>query len=198
MTAVLCIGETKEEYETGQAKRVCARQLAAALEGVEADEMNKVIIAYEPVWAIGTGLTATPAIAQSVHAGIRDWFRQTYGEAVASKVRIQYGGSVKPETVDELMEAPDVDGCLVGARRSTPNNSGASSASTRPRRDRQRFGQKRSSRAGTSSANRRFGRKSVRCSTGSTRLRGVVQLGLEERATANEFRRNPGMCRASL
>lgn len=114
MTAVLCIGETKEEYETGQAKRVCARQLAAALEGVEADEMNKVIIAYEPVWAIGTGLTATPAIAQSVHAGIRDWFRQTYGEAVASKVRIQYGGSVKPETVDELMEAPDVDGCLVG------------------------------------------------------------------------------------
>ena len=108
MTAVLCIGETKEEYETGQAKRVCARQLAAALEGVEADEMNKVIIAYEPVWAIGTGLTATPAIAQSVHAGIRDWFRQTYGEAVASKVRIQYGGSVKPETVDELMEAPDL------------------------------------------------------------------------------------------
>jgi len=114
MTAVLCIGETKEEYEAGQAKRVCARQLAAALDGVEADEMNKVIIAYEPVWAIGTGLTATPAIAQSVHAGIRDWFRQTYGEAVASKIRIQYGGSVKPETVDELMEAPDVDGCLVG------------------------------------------------------------------------------------
>jgi len=114
MTAVLCIGETKDEYEAGQAKSVCARQLAAGLAGVEADEMTRVIIAYEPVWAIGTGLTATPAIAQSVHAGIRDWFRQNYGESVAGKIRIQYGGSVKPETVDELMEAPDVDGCLVG------------------------------------------------------------------------------------
>ena len=114
MTAVLCIGETKEEYERGEAKKVCNRQLSAALSGVEADEMSKVIIAYEPVWAIGTGLTATPAIAQSVHAGIRQWFRTNYGESVASKIQIQYGGSVKPETVDELMQAPDVDGCLVG------------------------------------------------------------------------------------
>ena len=114
MTAVLCIGETKEEYERGEAKKVCNRQLSAALSGVEADEMSKVIIAYEPVWAIGTGLTATPAIAQSVHAGIRQWFRTNYGESVAAKIQIQYGGSVKPETVDELMQAPDVDGCLVG------------------------------------------------------------------------------------
>ena len=77
MTAVLCIGETKEEYEAGQVKKICARQLAGALAGIEATEMNKVIIAYEPVWAIGTGLTATPAIAQSVHAGIRDWVLAT-------------------------------------------------------------------------------------------------------------------------
>ena len=114
MTAVLCIGETKEEYEAGQVKKICARQLAGALAGIEATEMNKVIIAYEPVWAIGTGLTATPAIAQSVHAGIRDWVRENYGNAVANKIQIQYGGSVKPESVDELMQAPDIDGCLVG------------------------------------------------------------------------------------
>ena len=114
MTAVLCIGETKTEYEAGQARRVCSRQLEAALEGVQADELSQVIVAYEPVWAIGTGLTATPAIAQSVHAGIRQWFREKYGDGAASKIRIQYGGSVKPETVDELMQAPDVDGCLVG------------------------------------------------------------------------------------
>ena len=76
--------------------------------------LEKVVIAYEPVWAIGTGLSATPAIAQSVHAYIRSVLQEMYGPEVAAAVRIQYGGSVTPETVDELMSCPDIDGCLVG------------------------------------------------------------------------------------
>ena len=122
MTAVLCIGETKEEYEAGLVQTVCATQLEGALDGVSAEEMSsKVVIAYEPVWAIGTGLSATPAIAQSVHAYIRSWVRETYGPAVAGAVRIQYGGSVTPETVDELMMCPDIDGCLVGGASLVPD-----------------------------------------------------------------------------
>ena len=94
---------------------VCATQLAEALRGVTPEEVaSSVTVAYEPVWAIGTGLTATPAIAQSVHAYIRSWLTDAYGERVASAVRIQYGGSVTPDSVAAIMEAPDVDGCLVG------------------------------------------------------------------------------------
>ena len=116
MRAVVCVGESKEEYEAGAVRAVCARQLEGALAGVSAEEMasGAVVIAYEPVWAIGTGLTATPAIAQSVHAFIRSWLRERFGGVAAATVRIQYGGSVKPDSVDELMQCPDVDGCLVG------------------------------------------------------------------------------------
>mmetsp|Transcript_21368 Transcript_21368/g.27622 ORF Transcript_21368/g.27622 Transcript_21368/m.27622 type:complete len:288 (+) Transcript_21368:79-942(+) len=114
MIPILCIGELKDEFEEGLVEQVCALQLAKDLRGVSAEEMKKIVIAYEPVWAIGTGLTATPEIAQNVHAFIRSWIAGKYGQEVADEVRIQYGGSVTPETVDELMSCPDIDGCLVG------------------------------------------------------------------------------------
>uniref|UniRef100_A0A7S2XYZ2 Triosephosphate isomerase n=1 Tax=Fibrocapsa japonica TaxID=94617 RepID=A0A7S2XYZ2_9STRA len=114
MKPVLCIGESREEYEANLNKEICCIQLAKDLAGVSAEEMKLVTIAYEPVWAIGTGLTATPEIAQNVHAYIRSWVAGKYGQEVADEVRIQYGGSVTPETVDELMACPDIDGALVG------------------------------------------------------------------------------------
>ena len=90
-------------------------QLRGGLQGVSAKDMlSRVVIAYEPVWAIGTGLSATPAIAQCIHAYIRSQLAELYGPEIAAAVRIQYGGSVTPETVDELMACPDIDGCLVG------------------------------------------------------------------------------------
>ena len=111
---ILCIGESQFEYEANLNKEICAVQLAKDLAGVTAEEMSRVVIAYEPVWAIGTGLTATPEIAQDVHAFIRSWIASTYGNDVAQATRIQYGGSVTPESVDELMACPDIDGALVG------------------------------------------------------------------------------------
>jgi triosephosphate isomerase len=113
---VICVGESQAQYDDGLVRDVCAAQLAGALASVSAAEMasGRVVIAYEPVWAIGTGLTATPAIAQSVHAFIRGWIRRAFGDAAADAVVVQYGGSVKPDSVDELMQCPDVDGCLVG------------------------------------------------------------------------------------
>lgn len=114
MIPVLCIGESKEEYELGLNEAICTAQMAKDLKGMSAESVSKLVVAYEPVWAIGTGLTASPAIAQSVHAAIRGWLRNTYGSEVAEAVRILYGGSVTPETIDELMQQPDIDGALVG------------------------------------------------------------------------------------
>lgn len=94
--------------------QICGLQLAKGLKGVTKEQMKDVVIAYEPVWAIGTGLTATPEIAQDVHANIRAILKSSYGEEVAANTIIQYGGSVTPETVDELMAQPDIDGALVG------------------------------------------------------------------------------------
>ena len=111
---ILCIGETKEEYELGLNEEICTLQLCKDLKGLTPEQVSKIVIAYEPVWAIGTGLSATPEIAQSVHFAIRKWLRRIYGDDVAEMVRIQYGGSVTPETVDELMRCPDIDGALVG------------------------------------------------------------------------------------
>lgn len=111
---ILCVGETQEEYELGITNSVNTLQLSKGLKGLSGDQVAKVVIAYEPVWAIGTGLSATPDIAQGVHFAIRSWLRQTYGDTVAEQVIIQYGGSVKPDTVDELMACPDIDGTLVG------------------------------------------------------------------------------------
>merc|ERR1711988_245671 len=114
LKCILCVGEVKEEYEMGLNKEVCAIQLAKCLTGVSEAELSEVVIAYEPVWAIGTGLTATPEIAEDVHKYIRSWFEKTYSPAAAAAMRIQYGGSVTPDTVDELMSQPNIDGALVG------------------------------------------------------------------------------------
>ena len=112
LSPILCVGETKEEYQLNLNKAICALQLSKGLAGVTKEEMARVTIAYEPVWAIGTGLTATPEIAQEVHAYIRSWLAQMYDKATADAVRIQYGGSVTPETVDSLMACPGSAICL--------------------------------------------------------------------------------------
>lgn len=114
LKCIFCIGELKEERESGQTFNVCDTQLTAGLKGVSAEMMKKIVIAYEPVWAIGTGLTATPEIAQETHAYVRSWFVDNYNQEVADNVIIQYGGSVNAKNVDSLMKCPDIDGALVG------------------------------------------------------------------------------------
>jgi len=114
MIPVLCVGETKDEFDANLCESVCAIQLAKDLAEVPAEAVKKMVIAYEPVWAIGTGLVCPSDTAQKVHAFIRSKIASMYDQATADAVRIQYGGSVSPESVDELMAKPDIDGCLVG------------------------------------------------------------------------------------
>lgn len=114
LEVVLCIGETLKEREAGEVEDVCFGQLELGLQGVSADDMKNVIIAYEPVWAIGTGKTATPADAQAVHKACRGKIAGLYSPTVADSVVIQYGGSVKPGNAAELMAQNDIDGALVG------------------------------------------------------------------------------------
>ena len=114
LVPVSCVGETLTEREAGRTMEVVGRQVDAILKAVSADEAKKVVIAYEPVWAIGTGKVATPEQAQEVHAFIRTRIAAVHGQAVADVVRILYGGSVKPDNVKGLMALPDVDGALVG------------------------------------------------------------------------------------
>ena len=114
LKCILCVGELKEERESGETFNVCDTQLREGLKGVSAAMMKDVVIAYEPVWAIGTGLTATPEVAQETHEYIRSWFVDNYNQKVADAVVIQYGGSVKDSNVDELMACADIDGALVG------------------------------------------------------------------------------------
>jgi triosephosphate isomerase len=111
---IVCIGETLEEREGGQMQNVLTGQIRGSLAGLTADQMSETIVAYEPIWAIGTGKTATTAQAQEAHAFIRKEVAGMFDENVARRVRIQYGGSVKPSNARELMEQPDVDGALVG------------------------------------------------------------------------------------
>jgi triosephosphate isomerase len=111
---ILCLGETLEEREAEQMFDVLRRQMRLGLKGVSVATMSRVVIAYEPVWAIGTGRTATDDQAQEAHAFIRALLRELFGPAVAEATRILYGGSVKPGNVDGLMAQPDVDGALVG------------------------------------------------------------------------------------
>lgn len=114
MTSVLCVGETLEQREAGETDEVNERQTRLGLAGVSAGDMARVVIAYEPVWAIGTGRTATPEDAQDAHVKIRGVISQLYGEAVARSVRIIYGGSMKPDNAEALMAQPDIDGGLIG------------------------------------------------------------------------------------
>ena len=111
---ISCVGETLAEREAGRTMEVVGRQMDAILAAVTADEAKKVVIAYEPVWAIGTGKVATPEQAQEVHAFIRSRIAAKHGQPVADVLRILYGGSVKPDNVKGLMALPDVDGALVG------------------------------------------------------------------------------------
>ena len=114
LTVIFCVGELLAEREAGQTEDVLWFQLAAGLNGLSADAVSKLVIAYEPVWAIGTGKVATPIQAQEAHAFIRKRFARQYGEAAAQAMPILYGGSVKPENAAEILKQADVDGALVG------------------------------------------------------------------------------------
>lgn len=114
LTVIFCIGETLDERQTGRIEPVLERQMHEGLKNVAADLLDRLVIAYEPVWAIGTGQNATPQQAQEAHAFIRRRFGGLFGEPQAASLTIQYGGSVKPENVTDLMRQPDVDGALVG------------------------------------------------------------------------------------
>jgi len=111
--AILCVGETERERDAGETMGVIGRQLDKGLALISRQEAERLVIAYEPVWAIGTGRTATPSQAQEVHAYVRGELRQRWGDH-GDAIRIQYGGSVKPENAAELMAQPDIDGALVG------------------------------------------------------------------------------------
>ncbi|MCB0995231.1 MAG: triose-phosphate isomerase, partial [Acidimicrobiales bacterium] len=114
MTPILACGETLEEREAGATEDKVSGQVRAGLDGVGPETVTKMVIAYEPIWAIGTGRNATPEDAQAVCAHIRQVVREQFGEGAAEGVRIQYGGSVKPTNAAELMAQPDIDGALVG------------------------------------------------------------------------------------
>ncbi len=114
LTPIVCVGELLSEREAGQTGEVIRRQFAGSLAGLSADQMRKVVIAYEPVWAIGTGKVATPEQAQEVHLDLRKLIAARYNADLAQTVRIQYGGSVKPANAAELLSQADIDGALVG------------------------------------------------------------------------------------
>ncbi|MCC0632076.1 triose-phosphate isomerase [Clostridioides sp. ZZV15-6388] len=118
---ILCVGETLEQREAGKTKDVCKVQVEKALENVLKDDLAKVVVAYEPIWAIGTGKTATAEDANDVISYIREVIKGLYGE-LANEVRIQYGGSVKPSNVAEIMGQSDIDGALVGGASLAAND----------------------------------------------------------------------------
>lgn len=114
LAPIVCVGETLEERESGQTLDVIQSQFRGSLAGVSTEQMQSVTIAYEPVWAIGTGKVATPEQAEEVHADLRKLLETAYNGEIAANVRIQYGGSVKPDNAGELMAQPNIDGALVG------------------------------------------------------------------------------------
>ena len=114
ITPILCVGESLEEYEQGQGLEIVKAQVTSVVRALNPEEVQSLVIAYEPVWAIGTGLTATPEYAQQVHAAIRDQVAHWSEPSIAQQLRILYGGSVKPENAAALFAMPDVDGALVG------------------------------------------------------------------------------------
>ena len=120
LAPMLCIGETIEQREARETEAVCARQLSSALQGIGVERLTSLSIAYEPVWAIGTGHTATPDQAQAVHAYVRGLHAGLVGEEAAAAVRILYGGSVKAANAAELLGQPDIDGALVGGASLKP------------------------------------------------------------------------------
>lgn len=122
LEVILCVGETLEEREDGRLEAVCRTQVEKGLAGVSAADLSRVTVAYEPVWAIGTGKTATPEDADAVHAYVRKVLAGLYGEAAAKAVCIQYGGSVKADNAALLMAKPNIDGALVGGASLKPES----------------------------------------------------------------------------
>lgn len=122
LEVIVCCGESLKERENGTTNDVIADHIKNGLDGLSKDEMKRITVAYEPVWAIGTGKTASPEQAQEVHAFIRGILKDMFGEATAEATRIQYGGSVKPGNVKEIMAQPDVDGALVGGASLKPED----------------------------------------------------------------------------
>lgn len=114
LTPLLCVGETQEERDAEKTSKVLKTQLEECLSGVSNEQIEKIIIAYEPVWAIGTGKTATPEIAQEAHSICRDFLSKKWGRPVSDKVALLYGGSVKLDNIEGLMKMPDIDGALIG------------------------------------------------------------------------------------
>lgn len=114
LVVVLCVGELLSEREAGETEAVLDRQMAGGLDGISESDLARVVIAYEPVWAIGTGKTATPDQAETAHAHLRSWVAQRYSAAAAEQIRILYGGSVKPDNAETLLSQGNVDGALVG------------------------------------------------------------------------------------
>ena len=111
---ILCVGETLDQRESEETTNVIKTQLEGGLEGISAEQVENIVIAYEPVWAIGTGKTATPEMAQEVHSFIRSWLSEKFSPAAAGKIRILYGGSMKPSNAAELLAKEDIDGGLIG------------------------------------------------------------------------------------
>jgi triosephosphate isomerase len=122
LTPIICVGETLEERESGAAEAVVERQIKEGTATLTAADAIRIVAAYEPVWAIGTGRAATPEIAQSMHRKVRSVFEKVFGSEAASGIRILYGGSVKPENIAEFMSEPDVDGALVGGASLQPDS----------------------------------------------------------------------------
>lgn len=114
LTPILCVGETLEEYEAGKTKEIVKRQIEIPLQSLTSEQVKGLVVAYEPVWAIGTGKTASAETAQEVISFIRGVIADQFDQQVANEVRILYGGSVKPENIAQFMEQPDIDGALVG------------------------------------------------------------------------------------
>ncbi len=114
LTAIVCVGEMLAEREAGNAEMIVKTQLLNGLDGLTVSDMERIIIAYEPVWAIGTGKTATPEQAQEMHGFIRQTLTEAHSKETADSIRILYGGSVKPENINDLMNETDIDGALVG------------------------------------------------------------------------------------
>jgi triosephosphate isomerase len=120
LTPIVCVGERLEERESGATETVLHGQFAGGIRPLDAAQFSKIVIAYEPVWAIGTGRTATPEVAQNAHAYIRSLIADQYGASCADACRILYGGSVKPDNIKGLMAQPDIDGALVGGASLDP------------------------------------------------------------------------------
>ena len=122
LSPILCVGETLDEHRAKKVEEKITRQLSAGLAGVGRDELSHVVIAYEPIWAIGTGETATPEEAQGTIKMIRDWIEENYDASAAEGIRILYGGSVKSENAASLLSQPDIDGALVGGASLNPDS----------------------------------------------------------------------------